>query len=86
MSEMSWASILSYMAALHNYWWTRSYKSFLEAKGIKKDSQKLALLLYCARQDVQDIFATLSDPGSGPEEETQNAEALKLLDAHFPLK
>ena len=55
---------------------TRSYESFLEAKG----------LLYCARKDVQHIFVTLSDPGPAPEEETQNAKALKLLDADFPGK
>ena len=62
---------------------TRSYESFLEAKGTTKDAKKLTLLLYCARKDVQDIFVTLSDPGPAPEEETQNAKALKLLDADF---
>ena len=65
---------------------TRSYESFLEAKGTKKDAKKLALLLYCARKDVQHIFVTLSDPRSAPEEETVNAKALKLLDADFPRK
>jgi len=65
---------------------TRSYESFLEAKGTTKDAKKLALLLYCARQDVQHIFVTLSDPRSAPEEETLNAKALKLLDADFPRK
>ena len=65
---------------------TRSYESFLEAKGTTKDAKKLALLLYCARKDVQHIFVTLSDPRSASEEETLNAKALKLLDAHFPGK
>lgn len=63
--------------------WKRSFEFFLEAKGITRDAQKQALLLHCTGQDVQDIFVTLSDPGPAPEEETQYAKAMRLLDAHF---
>ena len=56
---------------------------FLAAKGITKDTQKQALLLHCAGQDVQDIFVKLSDPGPAPDGETQYAKAMRLLDAHF---
>ena len=63
--------------------WKRSFEFFLEAKGITKDTQKQALLLHCAGQDVQDIFVTLSDPGPAPDGETQYAKAMRLLDAHF---
>ena len=48
--------------------------------------KKKALLLHCARQDVQDIFATLSDPGPAPGGEAQYAKAMRLLDAHFLLQ
>ena len=56
--------------------WKRSLEFLLEAKGIAKDSQKQALLLHCAGQDVQDIFVT-------PKGETRYAKAMRLLDAHF---
>ena len=63
--------------------WKRSFEFFIEAKGITKDTQKQALLLHCAGQDVQDIFVTLRDPGPAPDGETQYAKAMRLLDAHF---
>ena len=50
--------------------WKGSFEFFLEAKGITKDSQRKALLLHCAGQDVQDIFDTLADPGPVPEHDT----------------
>ena len=55
----------------------------LEAEGITKDTQKKALLLHCAGQDVQGTFVTLSDPEPVPDAETQYAKDMRLLDAHF---
>ena len=63
--------------------WKRSFEFFLEAKGVKKDSQRKALLLQCAGQDVQDIFDTLTDPGPVPEHDSEYAKAMRSLDAHF---
>ncbi|PFX12869.1 Retrovirus-related Pol polyprotein [Stylophora pistillata] len=63
--------------------WNRSFEFFLEEKAITKDAQKQALLLHCTGQDVQDIFVTLCDSGPAPEEETQYAKAMRLLDGHF---
>ena len=79
MNLLTGASLLALAKSIY-------YESFLEAKGTTKDAKKLTLLLYCARKDVQDFFVTLSDPGPAAEEETQNAKALKLLDADFPGK
>ena len=63
--------------------WKRSFKFFLEAKGAKKGSQRKTLPLYCAGQDVQDIFDTLTDPGPVPEQDPEWAKAERSLDAHF---
>ena len=63
--------------------WKRSFEFFLEGKGVKKDSQRKALLLHCAGQDVQDIFDTLTDPGPVPEHDSEYAKAMRSLDAYF---
>ena len=63
--------------------WKRSFEFFLEAKGLKKDSQRKALLLHCAGQDVQDIFDTLTDPGPVPAGDTEYAKAMRSLDGYF---
>ena len=55
----------------------------MEAKGLSKDSQRTALLLHCAGQDVQDIFDTLTDPGPVPEGDTEYAKAMRSLDGYF---
>ena len=60
-----------------------TFDLFLEAKGVKKDSQRKALLLHCAGQDVQDIFDTLTDPGPFPEHDSEYSKAMRSLDAHF---
>ena len=48
----------------------------------KRCKKKLALLLYCSRQDVQDIFVTLNDPGSAPEEEIE-CESIEITGYRF---
>lgn len=63
--------------------WNRSFEFFLEAKAIAKDSQRKALLLHCAGQDVQDILDNLTDPGLVPERDSEYAKAMRSLDAHF---
>ena len=63
--------------------WKRSFEFLIEAKGITNDSQKKALLLHCAGQDVQDVFDTLTDPGPVPERDSEYAKAMRSLDAHF---
>ena len=55
----------------------------MEAKGLSKDSQRTALLLHCAGQDVQDIFDTLTDPGPVPDGDTEYAKAMRSLDGYF---
>ena len=63
--------------------WKRFFEFFLEAKGVKKDTQRKAPLLHYAGQDVQDIFDTLTDPGLVPEHDSEYAKAMRSLDAHF---
>ena len=63
--------------------WKRSFEFFLEAKDLSKDSQRTALLLHCAGQDVQDVFDTLTDPGPLPEGDTEYAKAMRSLDGYF---
>ena len=59
------------------------FEFVFEVKDITKDAQKQTLLLHYAGQDVQDVFVRLSGPGPAPDEETQYAQAMRLLDAHF---
>ena len=63
--------------------WKRPFEFFLEAKGVKKDFQRKALLFHCAGQDVQDIFDTLTDPGPVPEHDSEYAKVMRSLDTHF---
>ena len=63
--------------------WKRSVEFSFEAKGVKEDSQRKALLLHFAGQDIQDIFDTLTDPGPVPENDSGYAKAMRSLDANF---
>ena len=63
--------------------WKCSSEFFLEAKGVKKDSQRKALLHHCARKNNQDILDTLTDPGPVQEHDSKYANAMRALDAHF---
>ena len=56
---------------------------YLEANRIAKDKQKKALLLYCAGNDVQDIFSTLTDPGPVGEQDTEYQKAVRRLGGYF---
>ena len=65
--------------------WKKSFEYFIEAKGVKKDSQRKALLLHCAGQDVQDVYSTIFDDEDeeSDEEETEYDKAMRLLDSKF---
>ena len=59
--------------------WLKVLWYFIEAKGVKNEVQKKALLLHTAGMEVQELFETLIDPG--PAEGEDNA-----LDAYFATK
>ena len=59
--------------------WKRSFNLYLLAKGITKDTQKVALLLHTGGLDLQELYYTLV-----PEEEPQTLEeCLTVLDNYF---
>ena len=62
-------------------WKQKAHQRIL--KGFSKDSQRTALLLHFAGQDVQDIFDTLTDPGPVLEGDTEYAKAMRSLDGYF---
>ncbi|KAL9964067.1 hypothetical protein ACROYT_G027645 [Oculina patagonica] len=64
--------------------WRKSFQFYVDGRGITVAARKKALLLYCAGMEVQDIFETLTDPGT-PEGEDDNfyKAALRTLDAYF---
>jgi len=72
------ATRLAKMAALETF-----LQIFLEANGVKKDSQGKVLLLHCTGQDVQDIFNTLTNPAPVPEHICKYAKAMRSLETHF---
>ena len=63
--------------------WKTAFQFFVEGKGVKDAKQKRSLLQHSAGKDVQEIFATLTDPGPSTAGETVYEKALRMLDAHF---
>ena len=63
--------------------WKAAFQFFVEGKGVKDAKQKRSLLLHSAGMDVQEIFATLPDPGPLTAGETVYGKPLRMLDAHF---
>ena len=66
--------------------WKTAFQFFAEGKGVKDAKQKRSLLLHSAGMDVQEIYATLTDPGppAGTSDSANVYEkALRTLDAHF---
>ncbi|CAB4044482.1 Hypothetical predicted protein, partial [Paramuricea clavata] len=59
--------------------WLRRYERFLVAMDIKDDTRKRALLLYAAGNEVEKIFATLSEVG----EEKDYKKAVEKLNEYF---
>ena len=55
----------------------QSFEFYFTASGTDNDSQMQALLLHCARPDVQDIFMHLQDIG------TTCKAAMDVLNNHF---
>lgn len=62
----------------------------MSAKAVVNVPQKRALLLHCAGQEVQDVFETLTDPGSAVpvippliDDANEYDIALRTLDAYF---
>ena len=75
-------------SALGTRWkkWFKSFEYFLLAKGVEKADQKRALLLHT---DVQELFETLQDPGSGEgveDEATVYEKTVRTLNAYFITK
>ena len=60
--------------------WKKSFVYFLNATGVRNDSQKRAALLHLVGDEVQDIFETLGDVGITYE------QAVTKLDIHFDIK
>lgn len=66
---------------LCNKWkrWKRAFLLYIEARGVTKPGQKLALLLHNGGMDFQEMYYSLV-----PESENKNFEqALEILDNHF---
>lgn len=57
--------------------WKRSFRYYIEGKGIAGEGRRRALLLHCAGPQVQDLFETLGDTG-----ETCDS-AIAALDGYF---
>ena len=62
--------------------WLRRFERFLVAMDIKDETRKRALLLYTAGNEVEKIFATLSDVG----EDKDYKKAIEKLSAYFSPK
>ena len=62
--------------------WKRSFNSYLTAKGVTNDQQRVESLLHTDGAELQELYFTLVD-----EEEDKSFEAcLRVLDEHFVLK
>ena len=62
--------------------WLQRFERFLVAMDIKDETRKRALLLYTAGNEVEKIFATLSDVG----EDKDYKKAIEKLSAYFSPK
>ena len=62
--------------------WLRRFERFLVAMDIKDETRKRALLLYTAGNEVEKIFAILSDFG----EDKDYKKAIEKLSAYFSPK
>ena len=63
--------------------WKTAFQFFVEGKEVKDVKQKWSLLLHSAEIGVQEIFATLTDPGLSTAGETVHPKALRMLETHF---
>ena len=69
--------------------WLQSFQYFLVAKGVVNDAQKKALLLRTAGIEVQELYETLTDPGTDTFEEDTTKEyekTVRTLNAYFVTK
>ena len=69
--------------------WLQSFQYFLVAKGVVNDAQKIALLLHTAGIEVQELYETLTDPGTdtfGEDTATEYEKTVRTLDAYFATK
>ncbi|XP_068756218.1 uncharacterized protein [Montipora capricornis] len=69
--------------------WLQSFQYFLVAKGVVNDAQKKALLLHTAGIQVQELYETLTDPGTDTFEEdtaTEYEKTVRTLNAYFVTK
>ena len=78
-------------SALATRWkkWLQSFQYFLVAKGVVNDAQKKALLLHKAGIEVQELYETLTDPGTDTFEEdtaTEYEKTVRTLNAYFVTK
>ena len=64
--------------------WKRSYRYYINGKGITNPSRKKAQLLHLARMEVQDIYEDLPDPGPlNADQDNEYVVCLRKLDAQF---
>ena len=71
--------------------WLQSFQYFLVAKGVVNDAQKKALLLHTVEihVQVQELYETLTDPGTDTFEEdtaTEYEKTVRTLNAYFVTK
>ena len=57
--------------------WLQSFQYFLVAKGVVNDAQKKALLLYTGGIQVQELYETLTDPGTDTFEQDTATEYVR---------
>lgn len=78
-------------SALATRWkkWLQSFQYFIVAKGVVNDAQKKALLFHAAVIEVQELYETLTDPGTdtfGEDTATEYEKTVRTLNAYFVTK
>ena len=69
--------------------WLQSFQYFIVAKGVVNDAQKKALLFHTAGIELQELYETLTDPGTdtfGEDTATEYEKTVRTLNAYFVTK
>ena len=69
--------------------WLQSFQYFILAKGVVNDVQKKALLFHTAGIEVQELYETLTDPGTDTfweDTATEYEKTVRTLNAYFVTK
>ena len=74
--------VLGEQTSLAQKWdqYVKRFDYYIKASGVTRDEQKRALLLHVSREEVQDLFETMTDTG------TTYAQAIDKLNEYFAPK